>query len=87
MRVSDSIVNIRAGEEGKLWFRSDRFFKIADKWFFSTRDNQDVGPFNSRIEAVNALAVLFYSIFRQNKDSKFDIRLKLMGERGTPVVH
>ncbi len=42
---------VRSGEESKNWFRSDRFFKVGGVWFFSTRENIDIGPFSSELEA------------------------------------
>ncbi len=41
----------RKNELEKTWFRSDRCFTVESKWYFSTREGQDVGPFGSRAKA------------------------------------
>ena len=46
----------RAGEERRSYFRSDRVFSSGGAWFFSTRADPRVGPFESREDAVQALA-------------------------------
>ncbi|HEY5647587.1 MAG TPA: DUF6316 family protein [Pseudomonadales bacterium] len=37
-------------------FRSERFFRSDDQWFFTTREGTTEGPFSSREEAQSALA-------------------------------
>lgn len=32
-------------------FRSNRFYTIRSKWYFTTREGQDQGPYDSRIIA------------------------------------
>ena len=41
----------RAGEEGPVPFRSSRFFCVGGKWYFTTREGFDSGPFASRERA------------------------------------
>jgi Domain of unknown function (DUF6316) len=36
-------------------FRSDRFFVVDGKWYFTTREGSNEGPFASSEEAVAAL--------------------------------
>jgi len=48
-------MTVRAGEKNKTWFRSDRFMFINDKWYFLTREETQVGPFDSRAEAEREL--------------------------------
>ena len=43
--------NIRAGEAGPTPFRSSRFFCVGGKWYFTTREGFDSGPFASRERA------------------------------------
>jgi len=50
----------RHGESGPVPNRSDRFFCIADDWYFTTREGQTHGPFDSRAEA-DASLTLFLS--------------------------
>jgi len=45
----------RQGEDAYAWFRSNRFYRVKDCWFFATREGVDYGPFNSLIEADEAL--------------------------------
>lgn len=37
----------RKGESGEIPYRSGRFFCAGGKWYFSTREGDDVGPFES----------------------------------------
>ena len=41
----------RAGESGRRFFRSDRFYSRDGKWFFDSRESTRQGPFNSLNEA------------------------------------
>ncbi|GGE74215.1 hypothetical protein GCM10011533_28340 [Streptosporangium jomthongense] len=42
---------VRSGEEGRIPFRSSRFFCVGSKWYFTTREGFDSGPFASRERA------------------------------------
>ena len=42
---------VRAGEDNKSWFRSDRMMHVNENWYFLTRENTQEGPFDSRQEA------------------------------------
>jgi len=46
----------RAGEKDQPPPRSSRLFVMRNLWYFSTREGADIGPFNSRHEAVSELA-------------------------------
>ncbi len=37
-------------------FRTERFFKLHDYWFFATREGASVGPFDSKDCAVSGVA-------------------------------
>jgi hypothetical protein len=39
---------IRAGEDTRVWFRTNRFFNVGAVWFFATREGIDVGPYESK---------------------------------------
>ncbi len=41
----------RGHEQARTWFRSDRFFRCNDKWYFHTREGSAVGPYASRFDA------------------------------------
>lgn len=48
-------MSVRQGEDDKTWFRSKRVFKVQDKYYFSTREGEDVGPFVSFEKAEEGL--------------------------------
>ena len=41
----------RDGEEVSTRYRSQRYYCICGEWYFSTRENLNVGPFPSREDA------------------------------------
>ncbi len=45
----------RHGEESRSYFRSERFFLVEDKHYFTTREGLEVGPFGSRMDAILGL--------------------------------
>lgn len=45
----------RAGENGAVPLRSDRFFAAQGAWYFSTREGAPIGPFEDKDEAVQGL--------------------------------
>ncbi|WLQ14038.1 DUF6316 family protein [Hahella aquimaris] len=45
----------RRGEDGLTPFRSDRFFAVGDKWYFSTREGFDSGPYAAKERAEEGL--------------------------------
>ncbi|GAA3569767.1 MULTISPECIES: DUF6316 family protein [Marinobacter] len=45
----------RTGEEGPVPFRSSRFFCVGSRWYFTTREGFDSGPFASRQRAEQGL--------------------------------
>lgn len=48
VRISDTDPN-------KTFFRSKRFFQCNGQWYFSTRESEDVGPFNGQKQAEEGL--------------------------------
>ncbi|AUM12897.1 DUF6316 family protein [Ketobacter alkanivorans] len=48
-------MSVRAGEQEKVWYRSDRVFWSGGGWFFLTREKTQEGPFTSRLEAEQEL--------------------------------
>lgn len=46
---------IRHGEQGKIPFRSGRFYCIDDEWWFSIRRGPDQGPYPSQSDARKSL--------------------------------
>ena len=49
--------NKRRGDTGDIPFRSGRIFSVGSEWYFTTREGDDVGPFETKQEAEAALAV------------------------------
>jgi pimeloyl-ACP methyl ester carboxylesterase len=47
---------VRCGEVHRRHFRSDRVFKADGQWHFTTRENTRVGPFDTSVDAHEALA-------------------------------
>ena len=41
----------RLGEDRPVPFRSNRFFCVGNKWYFTTREGFDSGPFATRERA------------------------------------
>ena len=41
----------RYGEGGSIPFRSSRFFSVGSRWYFTTREGFDSGPYASRERA------------------------------------
>jgi hypothetical protein len=78
--VSETTSLVRHDEENKNWFRSDRFIIIDHKWYFTTRENRDVGPFNNRVDAVHGLELFIECIVKQDKDVVHAISVATGGE-------
>ena len=45
----------RHNEQGGIPFRSDRYFCVGSKWYFSTREGFDSGPYADKGRAQNSL--------------------------------
>ncbi len=49
-------MNKRSNEyNSEPWFRDNRFYRMVDNWYFTTREGIDFGPFDSQNEAENQL--------------------------------
>ena len=53
---------LRKGESGSIPFRTGRFFTVESKWFCSSREGIDHGPFSSKQEAEISLGVFLENI-------------------------
>lgn len=42
-------------EDGKLFFHVDRFVQMNGQWFYTTREGDERGPFESKAEAEDDL--------------------------------
>lgn len=56
----------RKGESEAGHPRTDRFFCICGKWYFSSRENLQIGPFNSREDAESELMTFLRHIRQEN---------------------
>ena len=59
-----SNIQRRLGEEGDVPFRSERFFSTGNKWYFSTREGFDSGPYANKERAEISL-VRFLSVVQK----------------------
>lgn len=55
-------MNVRNGEADKHWYRSDRFFKANGAWYFTTREQIDIGPFGTVESAAQGLSLFIKNI-------------------------
>jgi len=65
--TTDQALETREDEESKLWYRSRRFFTINNEWYFSTRENRDIGPYESEEHARKGM-LLFVDSLKQDGD-------------------
>lgn len=61
---------IRKGESGMIPFRSGRFFNIDTKWYYSSREGFDHGPFDTKSDAEVSLDVFIQNIQRISHQSQ-----------------
>ena len=77
---SDTSLEARADEEDKFWFRSDRFFSSGSQWYFTTRENRDVGPYGTREDAEHGLKLFIDCIENQEAEVEYAISIALQGD-------
>ena len=68
-------MQLRKNEPEKVWFRSSRCFCVGEKWFFSTREGVDVGPFGNREKAERAVMRYIDSISLGKKSGIYAAKL------------
>ncbi|MGI1678858.1 MAG: DUF6316 family protein [Cellvibrionaceae bacterium] len=61
----------REKESVKSWFRSDRFFTIENRWYFITREGQNVGPFESINHARTGVNLFLNSVQKDNYSEQY----------------
>lgn len=59
----------RDGEKEGTYFRSDRFLKVNNSFYFATREGVEIGPFKSKSEAELGLDRFIHCI---QKEQNFD---------------
>lgn len=64
---------VRQGESANQWSRSSRYFSVGCVWFFGTREGIDVGPFESKKEAVEHCRALLKSLAGTSERQAFQL--------------
>ncbi|SMF17196.1 hypothetical protein SAMN02745866_01124 [Alteromonadaceae bacterium Bs31] len=68
----------RQGElKKKNWYRSDRYFRTDNKWYFVTREKWNIGPFHSRDEAERGV-LRYLKALKEQKTSTVARKVALM---------
>ena len=49
-------------EDGKVHFKTDRFFQQNGEWFYLTRDGEERGPFEDKEDATGDLILYLRAI-------------------------
>ena len=78
--TNEEVTEVRSGEEQKLWFRGDRFFKVESDWYFTTREQRDVGPYASRKDAEHGLQLFIDCIEKQHTEPDYAVSIALKGD-------
>jgi len=68
----------RQNEVGRTYFRSDRFYSIDAKFYFSTREGAEIGPYESKVDAAEGLGRFIDSI-AQDRDITLAKKIALSG--------
>lgn len=55
------------GDDGKLHFQMDRFIQQNGEWFYTTREGEERGPFESKDDAKGDL-ILYLQHLRKLED-------------------
>ena len=56
------VMHTRSGESARPWFRSERYYHTGEGWWTMTRENDELGPFDSHLEAENELVLYIRAI-------------------------
>ncbi len=60
------VIENRSGESENIPFRTGRFYNVGSSWYFSSREQADLGPYQTKEEAKQALATYLHNIRTQN---------------------
>ncbi len=80
-------MNCRKGEADKLWYRSDRYFKANGAWYFTTREQIDIGPFGTIQSAENGLSLFIKYIQSGLSSEKAAASIAVNGQWATTHYH
>lgn len=61
----------RENEPVKSWFRSDRFFTIENRWYFITREGQNIGPFETLGHAKSGVSLFLNSVQKDQYSERY----------------
>lgn len=70
----------RHGEGEKTRFRSERFYCVDDKHYFSTREGSEIGPFGRRQDAEQGLQRYVKYMAGENPNEKMAQTAALQGD-------
>jgi hypothetical protein len=65
--TAGEVMGNRGGDDGPMYFNSNRFFNEDAKWYFTTRENSLFGPFDTRADAEQELMVYPRSLRERKK--------------------
>jgi len=82
-----SSLEVRGEEQDKFWFRSDRFFTADKQWYFTTRENRDVGPYASREDAEHGLELFIDCVEKQKTEVEHAILIAQQGDWAVAMFH
>ncbi|MFT6388587.1 MAG: hypothetical protein ACJAUP_001970 [Cellvibrionaceae bacterium] len=82
-----SSLEVRGDEQDKFWFRSDRFFNADNQWYFTTRENRDVGPYFSREEAEHGLELFIDCVEKQQAGVEYAVSIAQHGDWAVAMFH
>lgn len=60
------VMNRSSDQANAHYFRSERLFLVNDKWYFSTREHLDQGPYATRNEAEIEM-IAYTKIFKKHQ--------------------
>ena len=80
-------MEVRKNENDKHWYRSDRFFKANGEWFFSTREQNDIGPFGSEAAAKRGLDLYIKMMQAETLSQRAAMGIAKNGEWAQTLYH
>ncbi len=60
------VIENRSGESENIPFRTGRFYNVGSMWYFSSREQTDLGPYLTKEDAIQALATYLHDKAIQN---------------------
>lgn len=66
-------------DNDRTWFRSDRFFTADNQYYFSTREDIDVGPFPDRNSAQRGLDLYIQVMQKEEMAGLYASKIAMQG--------